>query len=310
MPKRGTLALAVIAMAMAFQPAQSEEQQMASTQQNGESGYVEVNGLSYHYEIQGEGEPLLLLHGGFGTSDMFTPIMPQLARSRQVIGVDLHGHGRTALGERPLDLADMGRDMGLLVQALGHERVDVMGYSMGGGVAAQMAVQHPHLVGRLVLLSTPAGKDGFYPEIAEQMQQIGAHMEGFMRDTPMYEAYAAVAPRVEDFPRLLEAMGEMMRRPDLYEFEVEALGMPVMLVFGDGDMFRLEHIVAFYKRLGGGQGDAGWARENMARNRLAILPDLTHYETFMAPEMVRTVLPFLNGESNAPAWTAREQAAE
>jgi len=310
MPKLGTLALAAIAMAMSIQPAQSEEKQMASTLQNAESGYVEVNGLNYHYAIHGEGEPLLLLHGGLGTSDMFTPILPELAQSRQVIGVDLHGHGRTALGERPLDLADMGRDMGLLVEALGHEQVDVMGYSMGGGVGAQMAVQNPDLVRRLVLVSTPAAKDGFYPEIVEQMHQMGAHVAEFLKNTPMHESYAAVAPNVDDFPRLLQAIGDMMRKPDIYEFEVEALSMPVMLVYGDSDMFRLEHIVEFYKRLGGGQGDAGWMRENMGQNRLAILPDLTHYEVFMAPEMVRTVLPFLNGESDAPVWTAEEQAAE
>jgi pimeloyl-ACP methyl ester carboxylesterase len=185
-----------------------------------------------------------------------------------------------------------------------------MGYSMGGGVAAQMAVQMPERVRRLVLVSTPAAKDGFYPEIVDQMHQIGAQMAEFMRDTPMYESYAAVAPKVEDFPRLLEAMGEMVRRPDVYELEVEALTMPVMLVYGDADMFRLEHVVEFYKRLGGGQGDAGWMRENMPRNRLAILPDLTHYEIFMSPRMVETVLPFLDAQNNAPVWSGREPALQ
>jgi pimeloyl-ACP methyl ester carboxylesterase len=173
----------------------------------------------------------------------------------------------------------------------------------GGGVAAQMAAQHPERVRRLVMVSAPAAKDGFYPEIIEQMHQMGADAAEALRDTPIFQSYAAVAPRVEDFPRLLDAMGEMIRRPDLYELDVEALTMPVMLVYGDSDMFRLEHIVEFYQRLGGGLKDAGWMREHMSQNRLAILPDLTHYEIFFAPELVRTVLPFLNGESRTKSWT-------
>jgi pimeloyl-ACP methyl ester carboxylesterase len=311
MLKLAKLALAAAAMtALIVQPAQSQEAAMAMAPQPHESGHVEVNDVRYYYEIHGEGEPLLLLHGGLGSIDMFAPIMPMLTEHRQVIGVDLHGHGRTELGERPIRISDMGRDLALLVEQLGHKQVDVMGYSMGGGVAAQMAVQNPERVRRLVMVSAPAAKDGFHPEIVEQMHQIDAGMAEAMHDTPMYQSYAAVAPRVEDFPRLLDAMGEMMRRPDIYEIEVEALTMPVMLVYGDSDMFRLEHIVEFYKRLGGGQRDAGWMREHMVQNRLAILPGRTHYELFMAPELVPTVLPFLNGESDAPSWAEEVQAAE
>lgn len=267
------------------------------------SGHIKANGVNYYYEIHGEGEPLLLLHGGLGSIEDFGPVLPMLAAGREVIAVDLHGHGRTELGERPIDLADMGRDMAVLVEKLGYAEVDVMGYSMGGGVAAQMAAQHPERVRRLVMVSAPAAKDGFYPEIIEQMHQMGADAAEALRDTPIFQSYAAVAPRVEDFPRLLDAMGEMIRRPDLYELDVEALTMSVMLVYGDSDMFRLEHIVEFYQRLGGGLKDAGWMREHMSQNRLAILPDLTHYEIFFAPELVRTVLPFLNGESRTKRWT-------
>jgi pimeloyl-ACP methyl ester carboxylesterase len=304
------LALAAAMVVWTTTAATTQERQVTPIASTTETGHVEVNDVRYHYEIHGEGEPLLLLHGGLGSTGMFAPILPMLTETRRVIVVDLQGHGRTELGHRPIDLADMGRDMGQLVAALGNEQVDVMGYSMGGGVAAQMALRHPALVRRLVLVSTPAAKDGFYPDIVAQMHQIGAHTADFMRDTPMYQSYAAVAPKVEDFPKLLEAMGEMVRRPDIYDLEVEALTMPVMLVYGDSDMFRLEHIVDFYKRLGGGQQDAGWMRENMPRNRLAILPDLTHYEIFMAPELVPTVLPFLDGESNAQAWSGEGQAAE
>ncbi len=119
-------------------------------------------------------------------------------------------------------------------------------------------------------------------------------MADAMKPTPMYQSYAAIAPNPADFPKLLDRMGEMMRKPYDWAEDVKKLTMPVMLVYGDGDMFRPEHIVSFYQLLGGGLKDAGWMRENMPRNRLAILPDLTHYEIAQAPAMAATVLPFLN----------------
>lgn len=118
----------------------------------------------------------------------------------------------------------------------------------------------------------------------------------------MYKSYVAVAPRPGDFPRLLDAMGAFMRQSYDWSADVKKLTMPVMLVFGDSDMIRPEHIVSFYQLLGGGLKDAGWQREHMSKNRLAILPDLTHYEVFASPAFATTVLPFLNGVSLAPTW--------
>jgi pimeloyl-ACP methyl ester carboxylesterase len=271
------------------------------------SGYVQANGVSYYYEVHGQGEPLLLLHGGLGSIDMFGPVLPLLARGRQVIGVDLHGHGRTALGDRPISLVDMGDDVAAVLRALGHQRVDVMGYSMGGGVAFQLAAQHPEMVRRLVLVSAGYARDGFYPEMLPMQAQVGAGMAEMMKETPMYQSYAAIAPRPEDFPRLLDRMGELMRKPYDWSADVRKLTMPVMLVFGDSDMYRPEHVMRFYQLLGGGQRDAGWQREHMSRNRLAILPDLTHYEMFMSPALPATVLPFLNGQSGIPSWAEQVQ---
>ena len=267
------------------------------------SGRVNANGVDYYYEIHGEGEPLLLLHGGLFSLDFFGPVLPLLAESRQVIAVDLQGHGRTTLGDRPIRLTDIGDDMAVLLGRLGYAQVDALGYSFGGGVAFRLAVQHPELVRRLALVSAGFSMDGFYPEMRPQQAQMNGAMAGMMKDTPMYQSYAAIAPHPEDFPRLLDRMGELMREPYDFSADVKALRMPVMLVFGDSDMYRPEHIVEFYKLLGGGLRDAGWMRENMSPNRLAILPGLTHYETGAAPAMVRAVLPFLNGEGSAASWS-------
>jgi pimeloyl-ACP methyl ester carboxylesterase len=166
-----------------------------------------------------------------------------------------------------------------------------------------MAVQHPEAVRRLVLVSGGFAQDGFYPEMLPMQAQVGAGMADAMKDTPMYKSYIAVAPHPEDFPKLLDAMGAYMRKPYNWADDVKRLKMPVMLVYGDSDMYRLEHIVEFYHLLGGGQRDAGWMREHMSQNRLAILPDLTHYEMFASPALAWTVLPFLNGVSGAKSWS-------
>jgi len=269
------------------------------------TGYVRANGIDYYYEIHGQGEPLLLLHGGLGSIQMFGPVLPLLARERQVIAVDLHGHGRTTLGDREVSMVDMGDDLATVLRELGYSQVDVLGYSMGGGVAFRLAAQHPRLVRRLALVSAGFSRDGFYPELLPMQAQVGAGMAEMMKETPMYQSYVAVAPRPEDFPRLLDRMGDLMRRPYDWSGDVQKLTMPVMLIFGDSDMYRPEHVIRFYQLLGGGQRDAGWGREHMSRNRLAILPNLTHYEMFMSPALVATALPFLDGETGAPSWAAQ-----
>jgi pimeloyl-ACP methyl ester carboxylesterase len=266
------------------------------------SGYAAVNGLNYYYEIHGEGEPLLLLHGGLGSIDMFGPVLPALAGHRQVIAVDLQGHGRTELGARKIGLPDLGDDMAALLKGLGYDTVDVLGYSFGGGVGFRLAVQHPELVRRLVIVSAGYSDEGFYPEIRAQQVQMNAGFADFLKETPMYKSYVAVAPKPEDFPKLLQAMGDFMREPYDYSADAAKLAMPTMLVFGDSDMYLPEHVVKFYQLLGGGLRDAGWQRENMSKNRLAIVPNRTHYDIFFSPAIVSTTLPFLDGEDKPKSW--------
>lgn len=265
----------------------------APAQTPAKSGHVAVNGVNYYYEIRGEGPPLLLLHGGLGSLDMFAPIMPTLTAKHQVIAVDLQGHGRTALGERPFSLEAQGADMAALVKQLGYDKVDVLGYSMGGGVAFQLAAQHPQRVDRLVLVSTGYAQDGFYADILKQQSQVNAQALPFMKDTPMYQSYVAVAPRPQDFPKLLDTIGAYMQKPYDYSAQASKLAMPTLIMFGDSDMYRPEHVVKFYQLLGGGLRDGGWQGEGMSKNRLAILPGRTHYDIAVSPQMARTALDFI-----------------
>ena len=303
---RSTLAVLALTLAtVTAMPIVNAQQPVAKPDT---SGYVAANGINYWFEIRGKGEPLVLLHGGLFTTELFGPVLTKLAESHRVIGVHLQGHGRTALGDRKINLVDIGRDLAVVVQKLGLKQVDVMGYSFGGGAAFQLAVQNPSLVRRLVLVSTPYAQNGFFAEMLPQQAAVSAAAADMMKGTPMYQSYVAVAPRPQDFPKLLDAMGEYMRQPYDWSASVKQLTMPTMLVYGDADMIRPEHIVSFYHLLGGGLKDAGWTREHMPKNRLAILPDLTHYEIGAAPILATTVLPFLNDESRAktPAEDARK----
>src|SRR5690242_15507538 len=144
-----------------------------SAQAADKTGYIKANGVDYYYEISGKGEPLLLLHGGLGSTDMFRPILPRLTDHRQVIAIDLQGHGRTELGTRKFDLVDMGDDVATVVDQLGYRQVDVLGYSFGGGVGFRFAAQHPEKVRRLVLVSVGFSDQAFFPGIREQQNQIG-----------------------------------------------------------------------------------------------------------------------------------------
>jgi len=198
----------------------------------------------------------------------------------------------------------------VLLEQLGYRQVDVIGYSLGGGVAFRLAVQHPEVVRRLVLVSAGFNQDGFYPEMIAQQAQVSGAIVDQMKETPLYTSYVAIAPHPEDFPRLLDGMGDLMRRPYDYAEDAKGLRMPVMLVYGDSDMFRPEHMVEFYHLLGGGLRDAGWMRENMSQNRLAIIPGQTHYDIFTSAALVPTVMPFLNGEMGVNGAAGSTEHAE
>ncbi len=259
--------------------------------------YAAINGLNLYYEIHGEGEPLILLHGGLGAIDMFTEILPRLGQGHQVIGVDLQAHGRTADTERPLRLEYMADDIAALMKHLNMEYADVMGYSLGGGVALRTAIQHPDLVRKLVVVSFPFKRSGSYPDVLLSMDKMGAEAAEMMKPSPIYKLYSQIAPRPEDWPRLLAKMGDLLRQEYDWSEEVAQLTMPVLLVFGDADSVPASHMAEFYRLLGGSQKDAGWNHAHMPKSQLAVLPGTSHYSCFSNPLLTEIATGFLNSSA-------------
>ncbi len=269
-----------------------------TTGAKGTGRYVEVNGINLYVETQGTGQPLILLHGGLGSGEMFGPILPALTEHHRVIAVDLQGHGRTADIDRPLDIKLMADDIGALIDHLELDEVDLVGYSLGGGVALQTAARHPAHVRRLVVCSANIRPDAIYPEMRAQQGQVNAAAAEFMKDTPMYELYQRVAPHPEDFPRLLDKIGAAMAQDFDFTEEVRSLRMPTLMMAADADMAPPSHYVEVFELLDGGLRDGGWVGENRPRggHALAILPGLTHYNIFSSPLFVATVLAFLDAQ--------------
>jgi len=267
-----------------------------TTDASGAGQYAEVNGISLYFQTHGAGQPMILLHGGLGSGEMFGPVLPALAEHHQVIAVDLQGHGRTADIDRPLALGLMADDIAALIDHLGLEKPDVVGYSLGGGVALHTALRHPAKVGRLVVASVNLRPDAVDPEIRAQQGQVNAAAAEFMKDTPMYELYQRVAPRPEDFPRLLDKIGELMSQDYDVTEDVRGLQVPTLVVAADADMAPPSHYVEIFALLDGGLRDGGWMGENRPKggHALAILPGLTHYNLFSSPLFAAVTLAFLD----------------
>jgi pimeloyl-ACP methyl ester carboxylesterase len=271
---------------------------LAFAQANGgapvKNGYAPVNGLNVYYEIHGTGEPLILLHGGLMSTAMEQDLIAQLSKTRQVIALDLQAHGRTADIDRPITTEAMGDDVAGVLKYLAIPKADVMGYSLGAAVALQVTFRHPEMVRKLVVVSTPFKRSGWYPDVRAQMDQMGPASAEMMKPSPLYQSYAKIAPRPEDWTRLVTKVSESIKKDyDLTE-QVRAIKCPVMLVFGDNDAVPPAHAAEFFALLGGGQRDAGWDGSGMSTSRLAILPGATHYNITSSPALVPTVLPFLD----------------
>ena len=233
--------------------------------------YAQIGPLNLYYEVHGEGEPLILLHGAYMTADMMAPLTSGLT-GRQVIVPELEGHGRTALADRPLSYEQMADDVAGLAAELGLDRVDVAGYSMGGAAALQTAIRHPQLVRRLVICSASYRFDGMPAVAREMFPTITPEM---FAGSPMEEAYLRLAPNPGDFPKLVERLTVL----DSTDFawpddDVRGIPAPMLIVLGDSDGVTLDHAVAMFKLRGGGvMGDL----QGLPASQLAVLPGTTHF---------------------------------
>ena len=215
--------------------------------------------------------------------------------------VHTNGEGVAVLAPRehcslsPPGPETMADDIATLIRIMDLDRAAIMGFSLGGAVALRTAIQHPGVVERLVLVSTVFKRKGWYPEMTAGMDAMGPETAGFLMQSPMYQAYQEIAPRVEDWPVLVKQLTDALKIDYDWSAEVPGLSMPVMLVIGDADGIPPSHAVEFFGLLGGGKRDANWDRSGMTHHRLAVLAGLTHYDINVAPALSAAVIPFLDG---------------
>jgi pimeloyl-ACP methyl ester carboxylesterase len=257
------------------------------------ANFADVNGQHIFYSVHGAGKPLVLLHGGIDP-DSFGSNLAELAKGRQVIAVHLQAHGRTPDTDRPLRCEALGDDVAALIGHLDLGKAGVMGYSLGADVALQTALRHPDAVDRLVLVSGAMRQDGFYPEGVAAFKQLEANAAAFgagVKASPLGQAYPDV-----DWTNLFRKVGDLTKRPFDWSADVARIQARTLLVFADADAIRPEHMVEFWKALGGGRRDAGIDGSLRPANQLAIVPNTTHYTLPVEPVLPEIVERFLATE--------------
>jgi len=259
---------------------------IASAQGKPTTGYAPVNGLKMYYEVHGSGDPVVLLHGAFMTISSETEWIAELAKTRKVIAVEMQGHGRTADISRPMSAANFADDVAALLDYLKIPRADVIGYSMGGGVAMQCAIRHPEKVRKVVSISAALSKDGWVKEAAESIPEITAEL---FKGTPIETEYKKLSPTPDAFPEFVKHVVESAKTPDDIGAErLKATKAPIFFIHGDADGVRLEHVAEMFRLKGGGtHGDMG----PRSGSRLAILPNTSHVALM---ERTAVIVPMVN----------------
>ena len=252
-----------------------------------QTGYAPVHSLNMYYEIHGAGRPLVLLHGAMGTIGMFVELLPSLAKTHQVIAIEQQAHGRTADIDRPLRYEQMADDTAAALRHLNIDNADVFGYSLGGGVAWQLAIRHPELVRKLVVASATYNNDGIYPEVLAGIETMFTP-EAFA-GSPIEAAYARVAPNPDDFPTLVAKVQQLTREFAGWSAEaVRAIAAPTLLIIGDSDIVRPEGAVELFRLLGGGvPGDLA----GLPPSQLAVLPGTTHIAVVQRTDLLLAIIP-------------------
>jgi pimeloyl-ACP methyl ester carboxylesterase len=255
------------------------------------TGYAQVNGLKMYYEIHGAGKPILLLHGAFNTINMaFGQLIPELSKTRQVVAVELKGHGRTSDNDRPFSFESMADDVAALLKQLKIESTDVLGYSMGGGVAQQLAIRNPSLVRRLILVSTVYKYEGWSQETRNILPMLTPEM---FEPTPIKQEYDKLAPDPKHWKEFINKMKKFVTTT--YDFgadKIRAIKSPTLIIAGDGDGVTPEHAVEMY-RLRGGSYMVDFGPVPAAQ--LALFPGSSHISVMMETSwLVSMINPFLD----------------
>lgn len=265
----------------------------AFAQQVPEGKRVVVNGMQMYYEVSGNGEPMIVLHGSFMTIPMMGEIVGRLAETHRVYAVELQGHGRTSDIDRAITYPNLAGDVAAFMEAVGIEKADIFGYSMGAIAGLRVAIDYPEKVDQLVFASGVYDFQGWQPAFRELIPQwtVDMFQTGLLAD-----AYKEVAPDPEGFPAMAEKVIALEREPLSWGKEVAALDTPVLIIAGDADGSTLEHNVEMFRLLGGGQmGDTG---KPLAASRLAILSATSHTALIgQADLMMAFIGPFLAGET-------------
>ncbi|MDZ5699784.1 alpha/beta hydrolase [Chelativorans sp. M5D2P16] len=257
------------------------------------SNRVEVNGMQMYYEVSGRGDPLIVLHGAYMNIPSMGEIIPMLAESHEVYALELQGHGRTTDIDRPITYQNLADDVAVFMDAIGIDKADVFGYSMGAAAGLQLAIRHPEKVNKLAAASVAYDAEGWQPALKAFIPQMTVEM---FLDMHFADQYRELAPDPDGFPVLVEKLIALEHEPMAWEEDVKALKTPVLIITGDADIATLEHSVSMFRLLGGGvMGDMG---EPLPESRLAVMPATAHTAVIRQPALLHAfVEPFLNGET-------------
>lgn len=259
------------------------------------SGYASVNGLKMYYEVYGEGKPLVLLHGSFMNIPMnWSHIIPLLANDRMVVVAEMQGHGRTKDISREFSYESMADDVSGLLKHLTIDKADILGYSMGGGVAFQMAARHSEQIRRLVVLSGTYAHNGWWPDVEASFGTITADM---FRGTPIEEQYISFGNDPVKFQEFVKKVISIDLKPYDWTAEVKNIKVPIFIAIGDADGVRYEHAIELFRTMGGGKmGDI----HGLPKSRLSIIPGTTHIGMMQRTDwLIPMITDFLDSDLNA-----------
>ena len=278
-PFRSVLLIAIIV----FAASRSNGQQIKPY----DSGYAPVNGIKVYYEVYGKGTPIVLLHGAFYTIDMnWSQLIPELSKSRKVIALEFQGHGHTPYSDRKLSITTLASDVERVMDYLKIDSADVAGYSMGGSVAYQFAVQNPKRLRKLVIISSTYKTNGWLPVVNGAFKNFKPE---FFDNTPLHAAYDAAAPDKTKWRKFLEQMFAFAKEPfNVGDSNIAKISAPVLIISGDNDGLDKIELAKTYKLLGGG---VSADLQPMPKSQLAVVPSKGHVSLMMDTE---TILKYMD----------------